>query len=450
MSISCTPFRGLAGFACLRLAFAMAAAGWGTAGAAEKVVLTGSFPAQNAEASQLRRLSVGRFGGNSAGQIASALQAELGKAEGAEAPWFTISTGPAGRARGGAAEGVVTGNAHFAVEETQVERRTFDCAEWAGKKCLRYRTVACTVRLLNLAVDVQIERVRDNRIVYSGAKPIRDEISWCAGGVPPRTAQESLMQMALLSARQIKREVSPYTETYTVKLKEDTDGMAKPAKNRFKAAVKTSEKDLQGSCATWESLRAEGSRNASLLFNLGVCAETRGDFDAAGAFYAESQSLVADGSKRTAEATSRVRLLAAAKQQALQQQVRRQSSEAGQAKADAQAEREAKNKAAAEARQKKLTQDRLRAQAAAQAAAQVNAERTQRVQQRQKVVAKHGAASADAIIAGRVEKGMSASQVQAAIGAPSRRERISPGEEQWFYPGRRVVFSAGRVSYVGK
>jgi hypothetical protein len=253
------------------------------------------------------------------------------------------------------------------------------------------------------------------------------------------------MQMALLAARDIKRDISPYTESYVLKIKEDAKGLTKPLKAKFKTAVKLSTRDLQGSCASWEAMKADAAASEALAYNLGICAETRRDYTAAGQYYQQAQSLDPDGSKRTAEATSRIRLLIAARQQAMQQQARRQSSEVAQSRAEAQAERKAQAAAAARASQQRSAQDRARQQQAAQAASA----RAARDTQRQQVASKYGAAAADAIIARRVQKGMTAAQVQAAIGAPSRRERIGAGEEQWYYPGRRVVFSGGRVSYVG-
>lgn len=414
--------------------------------AAEKVTLTGHFPARFPEASQLRRLAVIPFDGAGGSKVTAAVQAELTTGDETGPPWFTLVSGAAPRrgSRRIGSEGTLSGSVQGGIADTPFEQRTFQCTQYSGKKCVSYATVSCVSRVVNMSVEARITRTSDGRVVYSAAKPLNEQISWCAGQPAP-TTDESVLRLALAAARDIKRDISPYSEQYVLKIKESTDGMSKPVKARFKTAVKLSVKDLQGSCRSWAELEAEAPTSAALLHDLGVCAEARGDFRAAGTYYDRSQALVPDGSKETAAATNRIRLLTQWRDQLAQQQSRRQSSEAGEVRALAEADRAAKREAAAAARREAAGRTAARNKAAAAAAA-ANA---QRAAQRQQVAAKYGAGAADAIMAGRVSKGMTAAQVQAAIGAPRRRERIGPGEEQWFYPGRRVVFAGGRVSYVG-
>jgi hypothetical protein len=426
----------LAGLVCL-----------GGAARAEKVTLTGHFPARVPEASQLRRISVMPFGGNGGGAMASAVRAELVSPGSTGIPWFTIMSeaGIGARSRRVGAEGIVAGSAEVTVADSQFQQRSFECAEYSGRKCVRYGTITCTNRVVSAAIDLRITRLADNRIVYSAAKPMREEIGWCEGGAPGKTADEAFAEIAQAAARDMKRDISPYDESYVLKIKESTDGMSKPVKDRFKSAVKLSVKDLAGSCASWASLTAEAPASASLLYDLGICAEARGDFAAASAYYQQSQSLTPNGNKDTAAAVSRVRLLIAARDQSLQQQNSRQRSEASELRQQADADTAARRQAAAATRAAKASQAAARSRAAAQEAASRSAHDAQR----QQVANRYGAGAADAILSRRVEKGMTPAQVQAAIGAPSRRERISAGEEQWFYPGRRIIFSAGKVSYVG-
>jgi hypothetical protein len=44
---------------------------------------------------------------------------------------------------------------------------------------------------------------------------------------------------------------------------------------------------------------------------------------------------------------------------------------------------------------------------------------------------------------------MTKAAVTAAQGQPNRVEAIPPNDELWVYPGNRVVFTSGKVSYVG-
>jgi hypothetical protein len=430
----------------VRVALGLIAVAAGAPASAEKVTLTGRFPARNAEASQLRRIAFGNFGGSGGARLASALRAELATGEAGGAPWFTVVASTSGRSRRRVgSEAVISGSSEGSISDVPVQRQTYECVERYGKKCTRYATISCTHRIVTASVDVQIARTSDNRIVYSSNKPFHEEMEWCAGQAPAMSVDDVSTQIALAVAREVKKDIAPYTETYVLKVKESTDGLPKSAKDRFKSAIKLSVKDLQGSCAAWEALKPEGASSPALQFDLGLCAEAVGNFAAAAAYYQQSQALVPSGSKDAAEASARVRLLIAARDQASQQQAQRQQTEASDVRAEAEAEKASQRQAAAAVRAQRNAEASARNRAAAQAAAA----RNERENRRQQVATKYGAGAADAILAGRPVKGMTAAQVQAAIGPPSRRERISNGEEQWYYPGRRIIFSGGRVTYIG-
>jgi len=67
---------------------------------------------------------------------------------------------------------------------------------------------------------------------------------------------------------------------------------------------------------------------------------------------------------------------------------------------------------------------------------------------RRALVAEHGDALADAILAGTVLTGMTIEQVRLARGEPKRKEVIPPDAELWHYPEGEVAFAEGQVSYV--
>lgn len=67
---------------------------------------------------------------------------------------------------------------------------------------------------------------------------------------------------------------------------------------------------------------------------------------------------------------------------------------------------------------------------------------------RQKLVETHGETVADAILAGKVLKDMTAEHVQLARGEPVRKEFVPPDAELWRYPDGEVAFSSGKVTYV--
>lgn len=53
------------------------------------------------------------------------------------------------------------------------------------------------------------------------------------------------------------------------------------------------------------------------------------------------------------------------------------------------------------------------------------------------------------ILAGEVELGWSREAVREALGPPRKKLRTPDGAEMWSYPTRRVIFTDGKVTYVG-
>ncbi len=410
----------------------------GSAVNAESVLMTGQFPAKFREPSQLRKLSIAPFEGRAGGMATQALEAAF-----SSDAYFAVMSGPGGR-RG--AEGTLSGRAAASASQESEQHQETRCARGNLFKCKEKEqvTVTCTTRTIQVIVDARIERAADRQVIYSATKPYQDQSRFCEGQEPGTAPDQVIAALVGAAARDIKQDISPYSQEYKIRLEESTDGLTKAAVKPFRAAVKVSVKDLASSCQQWAQLRAGGEAAASLWFALGVCAEKAGDFSGAGANYASALGL-APGNKNIAEASARVRTLAAAQQAMAAQRAAREQTEAAERKAEADRQRAAE--AAALSGKRKVAQraaaDKREASQRAAAAA------SERARQRQDVAAKYGADAADAILSRSVRKGMTMPQVRAALGEPANIKRIATGEEQWIYPGKRVVFLNGRVSFVG-
>ncbi len=415
------------------IGLATALLGPGQAGA-EVINLTSEYPARHPEASQLRTLIIQPFGGNVGSDAKNFVEAKLVAVQKEGIPYFTIVDGAGSQRTRGL--GFVSGTANLNVGSGRFQTRGTRCirGKMFGKCELEENYVNnCTRETYQATVNVSMTRASDRKIVYSVVKPVRAERTWCNDDAPSQDQAAMLLGMLTEAAEGIEKDVAPYSTVYQIRLLEQTAGLSKPAVKQFKNAVKVSTRDFRGSCAQWEQLSASGEKAVALAFNLGVCAEAGRDMQRAYTWYENAQTLAEGGSKPAAEAVSRVRSLVSAQQAAAAQTNRRTNEVVAEQQADAAAARAERNAEAA-----------ARRQASQQAAAREAA----RVQKRQALVQTHGAQAADAILSGTVQKGMTMAQVRAAIGAPQRTQRVTAGEEQWFYPNRRVVFSGGRVTFV--
>ncbi len=420
---------------------------------AKTVEVSERFPAKHAEAGALRTLVVSGFLGTGAPGFTGALVNEFTSVRLDGEPYFTILSAQSrgspqltGQAAG--ADGAMTGVVGFNVQDSAYNGIVLGCtARDANGGCAKVGLVqaACSRRTVAVTVNVRLVRVADAKIVYSTTKSKTQDINWCSEQGPDKTVDAVLAEEYRSIAGDIRGDISPYDKKVKIKIKDSRKGLPKDLSAKFRNAVRVVQKDLNSACSSWVEIDGAVPNHPSTVYDLGVCEEAVGDLPRAAAQYADAQRLLPSGDRDVTEALARVTGLIAAQEVAARQEEERQAAEAAAAQQAAAAEKRRRDQAAAERSRQAAEAAAVQKRKAAQAAA-AKAEQDAR---RNAVVAKYGAGMADAILAGQVKKGMTAQQVLAAKGQPARRERITTGNEQWYYPGARIIFTNGRVSYIG-
>lgn len=281
---------------------------------AEVLQVTGEFPAANREASFLRSVSVDRFGGADGPALAIAIERALTNSQ------FEVVGGRVGR---DTAEGSISGAVSTGVDMRPFTRKDKKCVEKADDgKCVKEEEVSipCIRRIIDMNADVRIVRNTDGKILYSEAKPFRDETSWCERQSPDRTVEVVVAGAIRTIAESMRGALVPRVETYQVRVRESTKGLTKETAQRFKDLVKLTKRDARGACAGWDALQAEAAGYPSLLFNLGVCAEQRGEYEAAVKLYTDA---VRAGASEGNEAANRATRLIAGRDDARERARRR-------------------------------------------------------------------------------------------------------------------------------
>lgn len=285
-----------------------------TGARAEIVEITGEFPAAYREASFLESVHVGRLGGQDGPALALAIERALTNTQ------FAVIGGRAGR---DTAEGELSGVVTTGVDESRYSKKEKKCVEKdADKKCIREEQVdvPCRRRVINLTADLRLVRNGDGRILYSRAYPFRDEISWCEGGSPGRTIEDTVSGAIRNVAQGVRSDIAPSVETYRIRLRESTKGMDKDMAKAFKALIKSSQRNLADACGQWTAMNQAAPGNPSLTYNLGLCAEQRGDYQAALALFQDASRAGASEGRTSAERAER---LIAGKQDAAERAKRR-------------------------------------------------------------------------------------------------------------------------------
>lgn len=278
---------------------------------AESVRMTGRFAAPYRDAAMLDSLRVGRIGGEDGMQLALAIERALGRPNIEGRTHFELIGGP-----GGDADGLLNGNVVTGVQETRFKRKEKDCVEREGGKrdgkCLREEEVEkdCTRRVINVNADLRIADARA-RVVYSVSRPRRDETSWCRGQDPSRTTEEAIRAMIIDIAENVRADIVPSVELYSIRFRESTRGLPKPLERPFKDIVKRTQRDLRAACAAWAAMDQQAPNHPSITFDLALCAESAGEYDKALALYRRAAPLIGrGGNEATAGAERAQRLIA--------------------------------------------------------------------------------------------------------------------------------------------
>ncbi|MDK2770080.1 MAG: hypothetical protein KYX69_20465 [Sphingomonas sp.] len=278
---------------------------------AESVRMTGRFAAPYRDAAMLDSLRVGRIGGEDGMQLALAIERALGRPDIEGRTHFDLVGG-----RGGDADGLLNGNVVTGVQETKFKRKEKECVEREGGKrdgkCLREEEVEkdCTRRVINVNADLRMTDI-GNRVVYSVSHPRRDEASWCRGQTPPRTTEEAIRGMIIDIAEAVRRDIVPSVELYSIRFRESTRGLPKPLERPFKDIVKQTQRDLPAACAAWAAMDAQAPNHPSITFDLGLCAESAGDYDKALVLYRRAAPLIGRGTNEATAGAERIARLIA-------------------------------------------------------------------------------------------------------------------------------------------
>ena len=294
----------------IRAAIAVGAASLlATTAHAESVRMTGRFAAPYRDAAMLDSLRVGRIAGEDGMQLALAIERALARPDIEGGTHFDLVGG-----RGGDADGLLNGNVVTGVQETKFKRKEKECVEREGGKrdgkCLREEEVEkdCTRRVINVNADLRLTGP-GGRVLYSVPRPRRDETSWCRGQDPSRTTEEAIRAMIIDIAEHVRADIVPSVELYSIRFRESTRGLPKPLERSFKAIVKQTQRDLPAACAAWAAMDVQAPNHPSITFDLGLCAESAGEYDKALTLYRRAALLIGRGGNEATAGAERAQRL---------------------------------------------------------------------------------------------------------------------------------------------
>ncbi|HOG11373.1 MAG TPA: CsgG/HfaB family protein [Smithellaceae bacterium] len=195
--------------------------------------------------------------------------------------------------------GVVTQNNHddsFYYEKRSTcvhyEKRRDEKGRIYQGACLQWRNynVRCMKRVANFAVSPKLVDVATGRIVYSRNLSAVTASNGCEDTRPVQSESVLLEQAKASVKNQFRRDIAPFYVTREIRLIDSTDGIeSNEAKDLLKRGLEYADKGrMDSACELWGQARNLTPGSYALLYNLGVCAESRGDLDTALTLYRQS------------------------------------------------------------------------------------------------------------------------------------------------------------------
>jgi tetratricopeptide (TPR) repeat protein len=158
--------------------------------------------------------------------------------------------------------------------------------------CISWRNynVRCNKRVASFAVAPKLVEVSTGKILYSRNLSATAESAGCEDTKPVQSEYVLIEKAKESVKKDFRRDIAPYYVTREIKLMDSTDGIDSPeAKDKFKSGLAYADKGrMDNACELWGEARNLAGNSPALLYNLGVCAESRGDLDAALSLYKQA------------------------------------------------------------------------------------------------------------------------------------------------------------------
>jgi hypothetical protein len=269
-------------------------AAWAALGAvsagAETLPVSGVYPAENDAAAALQTIVIEPFGGSDGQAVGILIGDRLREVQFGGRSYFRVVPGGAG----GRAEAVLQGTATAEISRRDAEPREKEvCVERDDKdKCVRKekQKTPCWDVVARLVPAVRLIG-RNGERLYALDEPQEQAQRYCRG--EDRPSGEGLVRgLAARVAARVRAALAPVERAEEFRVMESRKGLAKADDGAFKEAVRLTKRDRSAAGSAWAALEPHNPDHASLLFDLGLCAESAGRLDEAEAYY--NRALAAD------------------------------------------------------------------------------------------------------------------------------------------------------------
>jgi hypothetical protein len=268
---------------------------------AETLPVAGIYAAETDAPSQAQTIALSSFDGRWGERVAFAIEDALRGAVIEGRPYYAVSyAGPSGEgsfrydrsadpvAGRGAADAVMRGIADADVRN--VEDGTKDVEECARRddrdKCIEKKAVTylCRLRTVELRPEVRLV-AREGDLLYAKGDTLIASQRFCEDEGRPPPIETVVQDLAYGFAAGVRTDLAPSYRSEGIRILESRDGIAKSDHNAFRAAVRLTKTDPDAACRAFAALEPGNPGDISILFNLGLCHESKGELEEAAQQY---------------------------------------------------------------------------------------------------------------------------------------------------------------------
>lgn len=274
-----------------------------SAAQAETIAVEGYFPATSDAGIELEVIGIDPLDGGQGSKLGFALKRALEQVRVDGETWFDI---PA--SRNAAVDAVIQGAADDQSSITEIEdKEVRSCVRKdEDKKCIRYKTTfyACSRYTVSLYPDIELVS-REGEVLYSARDEMTRSRDHCTDESSRPSQRAMLDDLVDSFAGRVRRALAPRFHRADYRILERRKGLEKADRKAFKDAIKMTKSNEDAACEAFNALEPANPAQASVLYNIALCHERFGEYEAARATY--ERALAAEPDKpMTLEAFSRV------------------------------------------------------------------------------------------------------------------------------------------------
>jgi len=250
---------------------------------AETLPASGVYPAGNDAAAALGTIAIEPFGGVDGQQLGIAVADRLRSVTIRGEPYFLVIPVTARPQADAVLQG--TAGAETSRRESGTREEEVCVERDEDRDCIRKekQKIPCWDQVVRLDATVRLVGV-EGELIHGFDRADEQAQRFCQGDDRPST-EALVRQLAARYADSLRSDLAPVERFEQVRVMETRKGLSRDDGRAFRDAVRLTKDDPDAACAAWSALEAANPDNAAVLFDLGLCAESRGELYEAFDYY---------------------------------------------------------------------------------------------------------------------------------------------------------------------